>query len=496
MTSTSDPEHAIFLLPLEDAEPGPLRRWLGREAWLKTPVVTLSYEADGDRVMFRLIDTPSTARGLFDEEHPPEPDADLFIGFDGADTDAWLTTVALLGFRRHCDQGTSQFTIAQELLGAEVWEAAISLRQTSGGEREITISQDEVSRLICRWSDLVVSLDGTGPSDEALDAALAEWSTNVARQKRGGPATGCSTAPGSPGTLNVSSPRALAVVPADAMSRSGRPGGSSAGDGRNAGQQLKKPEATGAGAAMARRSPAGLNGESPGPVRYGPLARLSDIWAARRDGNAEVPLLSTLTSSAHPAGPGTAVTPYMEIRHRHFLDWAEREHRRMLTDMEGTYRARAEVHQKIAAAEERAASARKVLDGMPNEPPEPARRNVVEQHVHEALVRSRRLREFMAERDKVLALEQKAMEEADQLRAEETRLSETITARERILDSRVRQLLHHSLRRCGTYTRHIVHHHPDGSAVVPYLEMARPSLPDWLPSTRPDGARADGQDGP
>jgi hypothetical protein len=500
VTSASDPVHAIFLLPLEDAEPGPLRRWLGREAWLKTPVVSLRYEPDGDRVMFRFIDTPSTARGLLDPEHAPDPGAGLFIGFDGADAGAWLTTVALLGFRRHCDQGTSQLAIARELLGAEVWEAAISLRQTSGGEREIRLSRDETSRLICRWSDLVVALDDTGPSDEDLDAALAEWSPAVLRQKQGGSATGRPTAHGSPGTLNVASnmasSAALAVVPADAMPRSGRPGGSSAGDGHNAGRQSEEPEATGAGAAMARRSPAARNGKPPGPVRYGPLARLSDMWAARRDGNAEVPLLSTLTGSADPEGTGTAVTPYMEIRNRHFLDWAEREHHLMLTDLADTYRARAEVRQKIAAAEERAANARKVLDGMPSEPPEPGRRNVVEQHVHEALVRSRRRREFNRERDKVLALEQKAMEEASQLRAEETRLSETITTREQILDSRVRQLLHHSLRRCGTYMRHIVHHHPDGSAVIPYLEMARPAPPDWLPGTRPDGGRADGQDGP
>lgn len=242
---------------------------------------------------------------------------------------------------------------------------------------------------------------------------------------------------------------------------------------------------------MARRSPGAEDGESPGPVRYGLLARLSDIWAARRDGHNEVLRLSAISD---PADSGHAVTPYMEIRNHHFLDWAERERRRMETDLKDTCARRAEIRRKIETADERAANARKVLDSMPTAPPEPDRRNVIEQHVHESLVRARRLREFEGERRTVAALEQAAMAEASQLREQEARLTETITARERILDSRVRQLLHHSLRRCGTYIRHIVHHHPDGSAVVPYLEMARPSLPDWLPGTSPDGA--DGQDGP
>jgi len=491
VTSASEPEHAIFLLPLEDAEPRPLRRWLGREAWLQTPVVSLRYDPDGDRIVFRLIDTPSTAWGLFDAEHPPNPGADLFIGFDGTDADAWLTTIALLGFSRHCDQGTRQLSIARGLVGSDVWEAALSLRRTSGGECEMKIPQDEAARLIRRWSDLVVS----GPSDEALDAVLAEWSPAVMTPDPGGPAAGRSTPPGSLSTSYLS-PVALAVTGAGAMSRSRGSGRSSVEDGRYAGRQFEEPEATGVGAAMARRSPTALDREPPGPLRYGPLARLSDIWAAWRDGAANVPPLPTAAGPPDPAVTGHAVTPYMEIRNRHFLDWAERERRRMLTELADTYQRRDEVRQQIVAAEQRAADARKLFEDMPTEHPEPDRRNVVEQHVHEALVRARRLREFNKERLDVLALEQKAMKEASDLRKEEAGLSGTITAKERILDSRVRQLHHHSLRRCATYIRHIVHHHPDGSAVIPYLEMARPTLPDWLPSTPPDGARADGQDGP
>jgi hypothetical protein len=78
------------------------------------------------------------------------------------------------------------------------------------------------------------------------------------------------------------------------------------------------------------------------------------------------------------------------------------------------------------------------------------------------------------------------MKEAAKLREQEVGLSETIMIRQRILDSRVHELHQHSLRRCATYMRHIVHYHPGGSAVIPYLEMALPSLPEWLLSTPPD----------
>jgi hypothetical protein len=247
--------------------------------------------------------------------------------------------------------------------------------------------------------------------------------------------------------------------------------------------ELEEPGARGV---ITNRSPTTLDGEPAGPLRYGPLARLSDIWAARRDGRAGVPPLPVIASLADPAGARKTVTPYMEIRNRHFLDWAERERRRMLIDLEGTYRMRTEVRQKIVAVDKRAANARKLLDNMPNEPSEPNRRSVVEQHADEALIRARRLREFQAERLNVLRVEQGAIKEADELREQEAGLSETIMIRQRILDSRVRELHHHSLRRCATYMRHIVHHHPDGSAVIPYLEMARPSLPDWLLSTPRD----------
>jgi hypothetical protein len=235
---------------------------------------------------------------------------------------------------------------------------------------------------------------------------------------------------------------------------------------------------------MAPRSPQAASDGGPSrPIRYGPLARLSDYWAAWRDGNAGVP---PVRPDADPTDGRLGLTPYLEIRNRHFLDWAEREHRRMLTDLDGTYRMRAEVRQQIVGADERAAAIRKHLDSMPEEHPDPVRRNAIEQHAPEELVRARRRREFDAEHFKVAAQEEHAVNAAREFRIQEARLSETIAARERVLNSRVRQLHAHSLRRCGTYKRHIIHHHPDGAAVLPYLDLALPTLPDWARSLSSD----------
>jgi hypothetical protein len=108
------------------------------------------------------------------------------------------------------------------------------------------------------------------------------------------------------------------------------------------------------------------------------------------------------------------------------------------------------------------------------------RRNAVEQHADEALVRDRRQREHNAERGKLLAEERRAVEAVDALRVQERRLAELIAIREQILDIRVRQLHQHTLRRCGTYKRHLVHKHPDGAAVIPLLDLGLPTLPEWL----------------
>ncbi len=158
--------------------------------------------------------------------------------------------------------------------------------------------------------------------------------------------------------------------------------------------------------------------------------------------------------------------------------------------IEPVYRQLAALRQEIVIADERVAVIRNHLDGIPLVPAEAvlSRRNGVEQHAAEALVRARRRREHHAMRAKVLAEEQQAAAEVRTLRIEEARLTEMIADREQILASRVRQLHEHTLRRCGTYLHHLVRKHPDGSALIRFLNLALPPLPRYChPGTGPPG---------
>jgi hypothetical protein len=221
------------------------------------------------------------------------------------------------------------------------------------------------------------------------------------------------------------------------------------------------------------------------PIPYWPGARLADRFAGRGDGNAAIP---ELPAPGEVVDPHAATTPYLEIRRRHYLDRSEREHRHMLNDLEPVHRELAALREDIAGGDEKVSEIRKRLDAIPEEPDEAAlkRRNVVEQQIDEALVHARRRREHHAGRARVLAEEQQALDRVRALRVEEARLAETIASRKEILATRVRQLHEHTLRRCGTYRHHLVRRHPDGAALIPFLDLALPTLPDWLPRRNPD----------
>lgn len=232
------------------------------------------------------------------------------------------------------------------------------------------------------------------------------------------------------------------------------------------------------------------------PIRYGPLARLADRFAGVSNGNAAIP--DVPAGPAETADPQAATPPYLEIRRRHFLDRSEREHRHMLTDLEPVRRQLAALRQDIAGSQEKAAELRKRLEAIPERPDEATltRRNAVEQYTDEALVRARRQREHDARRGKVLAELEQAAAKVRALRVEEARLTGMIAAREQILAARVRQLHEHTLRRCATYLHHLVRKHPDGNALIPFLNLALPILPDWLPRHDPDTGAADRAAGP
>jgi hypothetical protein len=237
---------------------------------------------------------------------------------------------------------------------------------------------------------------------------------------------------------------------------------------------------------MSRNSPNAWDTKPGKPIRYGLGARFADRFAGRGDGNAAIPDLPTIPTDG--ADPQPVTTPYLDIRRHHFLDSSERERRHMLKDLEPVYHQLAAVRQKIAGGMEKVDQARKRLADIPQEPDDAAlnTRNVLEQHIHPSLVHARRRREHHARRAPFLADEQQATADLRALQVEEARLVKVIATRKEILNTRVQQLHKHTLRRCGTYRHHLVRKHPDGAALISFLDLALPSLPDWLQHPDPD----------
>jgi hypothetical protein len=231
---------------------------------------------------------------------------------------------------------------------------------------------------------------------------------------------------------------------------------------------------------MARRSAINYEKRS-GPVPYGIWARLTDIWSARRDRSAVISLIQTPGANRHQIAVNRVITPYMEVRNRHFLDWAEGERRRMYTELAGTYQRQAKIQAEVEEAEKKAKEVHQVTASLPAAPAEPLRRNVLEQNAPEALIRARRQREFDAERARILAPYQQATNAVASLRVEAAELEARVAAREQILYSQVRQLHEYARRRCGTYMQHLVAHQQKGGAIIPYLKLALPELPAWVP---------------
>lgn len=246
---------------------------------------------------------------------------------------------------------------------------------------------------------------------------------------------------------------------------------------------------------MTQKSPTTWDIKPHKAIRYTPVAWFIDRRAGRRDGDAAIP---DPPAAAETADPPAATTPFIEVRRRHFLDRSEREHRYALTDLEPVRRQLAAVRQEIAGTEEKADELRKRLSAIPEKLGEDALnlRNAVEQHIPDELVRTRRQREHDARRGRVQAELDQVLAKLRGLRVEEARLARMIITREQILVTRVRQLHEHTLRRCATYKHHLVRKHPDGPALIPFLDLALPILPDWLPLRDPAAGAADLMAGP
>lgn len=212
------------------------------------------------------------------------------------------------------------------------------------------------------------------------------------------------------------------------------------------------------------------------PIPYGICARLADRWAGRRDGRAGVP--AAVGAADHPAD---GVSPYQAALARKFLDGAERE--RLAADIRTA--ASREQLEAIRGALAAATSAWEAAVARLGETPESApadelrRRGVLEKDADDALVATRRRREWTRRREPLVAEARRTASDVQLHRVREATVAGTIAVQERIAATRVRRLREHTLRRCSTYERQLVLHHPDGASLLPLVHRGRPALPAW-----------------
>jgi hypothetical protein len=221
------------------------------------------------------------------------------------------------------------------------------------------------------------------------------------------------------------------------------------------------------------------------PIPYGPLARFVDWRIGRKDGRAGAPTVAEVP-------PGELVPPLI-TEYLDQLGWgcrgaAEEDNRQALRDVQHLLKRRDELMAEAAQALERSSEIQKELDAMPETPPESVlqRRNAVEQHADELLIRARRAREYAAVREKAKAAKQRVDEARSACLVELAHVNGAISVRRLALHVRVRRQWAYTMMRRAAYLRHLRHHHPDGAALRPYFELSAPELPGWLESW-PDG---------
>jgi hypothetical protein len=230
---------------------------------------------------------------------------------------------------------------------------------------------------------------------------------------------------------------------------------------------------------MARKKPDVWEAKPDKSIRYGPLARFVDWRIGRSDGRSGRVQL--------PGGPPEDLkiqltTPYLDQLSRGLGGAADAENSRLLRDAQHDFKRRNALAAEIMRGMERSTEIQKELDAMPDPPPESSltRRNAVEQHADELLIRARRAREFTAARERTKSAKLRVDEALSACLVEQANVDGAISVRRLALNVRVRRLWSHAMTRRAAYIRHLCRHHPDGTDLLRYFELSSPELPGWL----------------
>lgn len=177
----------IRLLPIEGSTRSPLRRALARTAWRRSPLASIWYEHERDQLLIQLVDAPTVAEAVpYDpdgQERHHLPHGELatqeqggqFAGFDGTESYAWPTMIAVIGFSRCRDRDARRIRLVRELCGDRIWTAARSAAHSpQRGLLEVPLGQDLAEFLIRRWQGILAPQSMTGVSEPAIHGGLDE----------------------------------------------------------------------------------------------------------------------------------------------------------------------------------------------------------------------------------------------------------------------------------------------------------------------------------
>lgn len=177
----------IRLRPIEGSTRSPLRRTLARTVWRRSPLASIWYEPERDQLLIQLVDAPTVAEAVpYDpdgQEWHPFPHGESaaqeqpgqFAGFDGTESYAWPTMIAVVGFSRCLDRDARRIRLVKELCGDRIWTAACSAAHNPhSGLLEVPFGQDSAEFLIRRWHAVLASQSMTEMSGPAIHGGLAE----------------------------------------------------------------------------------------------------------------------------------------------------------------------------------------------------------------------------------------------------------------------------------------------------------------------------------
>lgn len=165
---------------------------------------------------------------------------------------------------------------------------------------------------------------------------------------------------------------------------------------------------------------------------------------------------------------------------------SEKQHEVMLHAIKESTAECTDLEGRLVDAEDMIAAAEKELEQIPLHPPEDVlhSRTVVEVGLPDELARTRRRREHDKQRKAFVDQRATGQRNLREVRGELTAVRARIEATTEIYRVRVRILHAHAERRCRTYERHLLRHHPAAARLAPLLRHQRPTLPDWVTNLR------------